>query len=123
MQVIQEGMSKTAVIAAGVDEETLTDLRQLAERFGCTVEHLVTTAVVRFVNEERATTSGDFDGLPPYVDPDPLARNLADAERRTVEAWRAYLQPALDDLEAGRTVDHEELMQQMRERYRSRNAA
>lgn len=123
MQVIQEGMGKTAIIASGVDEETLADLRQLAERFDCTVEHLVTTAVMRFVNEERAGPSDDFDGLPPYVDPDPLARNLTDAERRAVEAWKAYLQPALDDLEAGRTVDHGDLMRQMRERYRSRNAA
>jgi predicted transcriptional regulator len=116
-------MGKTAVIAAGVDEETLSGLRQLAERFDCSVEHLVATAVLRFVSEESGASSGDFDGLPPYVDPDPLARNLEDAERRTVEAWKAYLQPALDDLKAGRTVDHEELMRQMRERYRSRNAA
>lgn len=116
-------MGKTVAIAAGVDEETLTGLRQLAERFGCTVEHLVATAVLRFVNEEGGASSRDFDGLPPYVDPDPLARNLEDAERRTVEAWRAYLQPALDDLEAGKTVDHDELMRQMRERHRSRNAA
>jgi predicted transcriptional regulator len=70
-----------------------------------------------------AASSDDFDGLPPYVDPDSLAHDLEDKERRTVEAWKAYLQPALNDLEAGRTVDHEELMRQMRERYRSRNAA
>jgi predicted transcriptional regulator len=116
-------MGKTAVIAASVDEETLTGLGQLAERFDCTVEHLVATALLRFVNEESGASPGDFDGLPPYADPDPLARNLEDAERRTVEAWKAYLQPALDDLEAGRIVDHDELVRQMRERRRSRNAA
>jgi predicted transcriptional regulator len=115
-------MSKT-VIAASAGEETLTGLKQLAERFDCTVEHLVETAVLRFVNEEREAAPDDLAGLPPYVDPDPLARNLADAERRTAEAWKAYVQPALDDLEAGKTVDHDEFMRQMRERYRSRNAA
>lgn len=116
-------MSKSAVITADLDGETLADLRQLAEHFNCSVEHLVTTAVLRLVNEESMASSGDSDGVPPYVDPDPLARNLEDAERRTVEALKAYLQPALDDLEAGRTVDHEEFMRQMRERYRSRDAA
>ena len=70
-----------------------------------------------------AASSDDFDGLPLYVDPDSLARNLANAERCTVEAWSAYLQPALEDLETGRTVEHEEFMRQMRERYRSSNAA
>jgi predicted transcriptional regulator len=116
-------MSKTAVITAGVDEATLADLQQLAERSGCTVEHLVTTAILRFVEEEWAVLPAELDGLPPYVDPDPLARALNEANGHAVEALRAYLQPALDDIEAGRTIPHEEVMRRMRERFRSRDAA
>ncbi|MBV9883564.1 MAG: hypothetical protein JO276_11190 [Sphingomonadaceae bacterium] len=116
-------MSKAAVITASVDEATLADLRQLAEEFGCTVEHLVATAVLRFVDEERARLPGESGELPPYVDPDPLARALSEANGRAGDALRAYLQPALDDLEAGRTISHEEVMRRMRERHRSRNAA
>jgi hypothetical protein len=115
-------MSKSAAITASVDAETLADLRLLAKRFGCSVEHLVSTAILRFVSEE-APLSPDCQDLPPYVDPDPLARDLQDAELRTAEALRAYIQPGLDDADAGRTIGHEEFMRRMRERFRSRNAA
>jgi predicted transcriptional regulator len=115
-------MSKTAV-TAGVDEETVAALAQLADRFGCTVEHLVITAVLRFVEEERQIEPDELGDLPPYVDPDPLARALNEANGRAIKALRAYLQPALDDLEGGRTVPHEDVMRRMRERRRSRDAA
>jgi predicted transcriptional regulator len=107
-------MSKAAVITASVDETTLANLQRLAEDFGCTVEQLVATAVLRFVDEERAGLSDEHDQLPPYVDSDPLARALSEANRRASDALRAYLQPALDDLEAGRTTPHEEVMRRMR---------
>lgn len=116
-------MSKTAVITAGVDPATLAALEQLAERFGCTVERLVTTAVLRFVNEEHRVLPDELQGLPPYVDPDPLARNLNEANGQAIEAMWAYLQPARDDLEAGWTIPHDEVMRRMRERLRSRDAA
>lgn len=79
--------------------------------------------VIEEVMSTAAASSDDFDGLPPYVDPNPIAHDLKDAKRCTVEAWRTYLRPGLGDLEAGRTLEHEEFMRQMRERYRSRNAA
>jgi predicted transcriptional regulator len=116
-------MSKASVITATVDEATLADLQQLAEGSGCTVEHLVTTAVLRFVDEERTAVPDQLGELPPYVDSDPLARALGEAEGRAIDALKAYLQPALDDLEAGRSIPHEEVMRRMRERHRSRNAA
>jgi predicted transcriptional regulator len=116
-------MSKAAVITASVDEATLATLGQLAEGFGCTVEQLVTTAVLRFVDEERAALPDDPGELPPYVESDPLARALGEANGRASDALRAYVQPALDDLEAGRSIPHEEVMRRMRERHRSRNAA
>lgn len=115
-------MTKTSAITAKVDAETLSELRLLAKRFGCSIEHLVSTAVLRFVDQEAAP-SVEGEDLPPYVDPDPLARDLQHAELRAAEALRAYLQPALDDAEAGRTIDHDEVMRRMRERFRSRNAA
>jgi predicted transcriptional regulator len=116
-------MGKPAVITASLDEATLANLQQLAERFGCTVEHLVTTAVLRFVDDEGAGLAEDLGELPPYVDSDPLARAFSEANGRTIDALRAYLQPALDDLQAGRTTSHEEVVRRMRERHRSRNAA
>jgi predicted transcriptional regulator len=116
-------MSKAAIITASVDEATLANLQQLAEGFGCTVEHLVTTAVLRFVDEERAGSAEEAGELPPYVDSDPLARALTEANGRATDALRAYLQPALDDLDAGRSIPHEDVMRRMRERHRSRNAA
>ena len=116
-------MSKADVIAPSIDEATLGDLQRLAQRSGCTVEHLVATAVLRFVHEECGALPEDSGELPPYVDPDPLARALSEANGRATEALRAYLQPALDDLDAGRSIPHEEVMRRMRERHRSRNAA
>lgn len=98
-------------------------LDRLAAHFGCTRDHLVATAVMRFVDEESRIFPGEFDHLPPYEDPEPLAKNLAEAERRVAEAWSAYLKPAEDDIEAGRMVDHKDSMRELRERYSSRDAA
>lgn len=116
-------MDLTETVTARIDAQTRAALERLAERFGCAVDHLVATAVFRFVNEEDREVAQEFADLPPFVSPDPLARALDEAETRHREAFDAFIQPGLDDIAAGRVIDHDDFMREMRERYRSRDAA
>jgi hypothetical protein len=63
------------------------------------------------------------DDLPAYVETDPLAIALNEAEDKAREAFEAFVRPAEDDITAGRLVEHADFMREMRERYRSRDAA
>jgi len=110
-------------VAGRLDEGTYRDLERLAAQFSCTVEHLVTTAVMRFVSEESRALPNEVTDLPGYRDPNPLAKEVDEAERKLAEAWAAYLKPAEDDIAAGRLIDHEDVMRELRERYSSRDAA
>jgi hypothetical protein len=120
------GMSKRHKITAELDPQMLVDLERLCVHLGASREQLVTNAILRFVQEELRHLPGDSTDcadLPPYVETDPLAAALNDAEGNAAEALRAYLKPAEDDIQAGRLIDHEDFMREMRERYRSRDAA
>lgn len=111
-------------VHGAVDTETFADLKRLAAHMKCSVDHLVATAVIRFVNEEiGAITPDEFPDLPPYISTDPTTRALDEAERAARIAMRAFLQVGVDDLDAGRTYSHEEVMQEMRERAAGRQAA
>lgn len=113
-------MGKHEAISAAVDDETFADLQKLAEHMNCSVDHLVATAVYRFVNDEiRAIAPDQFADIPGYRDPE-----LDWAAIDTAQAsFNAFLQRGIDDLEAGRTIPHEEVMREMRERAAGRQAA
>ncbi len=55
---------------AALDDETMQDLERLSNHLGCSVEHLPTTALMRFVNEESRTFPSEFDHLPAYRRPE-----------------------------------------------------
>jgi predicted transcriptional regulator len=57
------------------------------------------------------------------VETDPLAVALNERDREAIAALHAYLKPGDDDIEAGRVIDHEAFMREMKERYRSPDAA
>jgi len=116
-------MSKQPLTSEALDDETVADLDKLAAERGCTREHLVATAVLRFVSEETRHWPTEADDLPAYVETDPLAIALNEAEDKVREAFEAFVQPAEDDITAGRLVEHADFMREMRERYRSRDAA
>lgn len=117
-------MSKVAPIAAEVDAETLADLTRLAEQMKCTVDHLVATAVHRFVNDEiGAITPDEFAHLPPYQDPSPEGRALDQAEDAADAALRAFLKVGEDDIAAGRVHTQEEVEAMFNVKWGKRNAA
>lgn len=116
-------MSNSQRVIAHLDAEAATDLDRLAQEWGCTREHIATAALLRFLNEETRHWPTEFDDLPPFVETDPLAIALAESEDRATAALKAYLKPAEDDIKAGRLIDHEDVMRELRERYRARDAA
>lgn len=83
------GMGKQEKVAISLDAEQIADLDRIAAELGCSRETLIETAIHRIVDEQ--------DGHPPY------ARLGFDSEAEL----NAYLQPALDDLAAGRTHSQE----------------
>lgn len=113
-------MSKAHPIAAQVDAKTLADLERLAEHMGCTIDHLVTTAVLRLVNNEiGAIIPDEFAHVPPYRTPE-LDWQAIDKGQASFDA---FLQAGIDDLDAGRTIPHEEVMREIRARVATRQAA
>ncbi len=48
---------------------------------------------------------------------------LNESEGEAIAALHAYLKPGEDDIEVGRVIDHEAFMREMKDRYRSRDAA
>ena len=108
-------MGKHEAISAAVDSETLADLQRLAEHMDCSVDHLVTTAVLRFVNEEiGAITPDEFAGLPDYVPTEPTARALYNAKEAAHRALLAFLKEGEDDIANGRVISHEDLIAELR---------
>lgn len=119
-------MGKQALASEPLDDATVAQLDLLCEHFGDTREHLVAAAILRFVQAEEQALPGygaEWAQSPPFVESDPLASALNDAEAKAVTALEDYLEPAERDIAAGRTIDHEDFMREMRERYRSRDAA
>lgn len=120
-------MDRPHVVTGALDDETLALLDRLAEHFGCTREHLVATAVMRFVAEESRIFPGEFDHLPPCVSDDPRMIALDAAEAAVADAWRALAEEGEDAIERGDFVAHEDLMAELRglddRARRARNAA
>ena len=117
-------MGKHQAVTAALDTETLSDLQRLASHMNCSVDHLVTTAVLRFVNDEiGAITPDEFAHLPPFVSTDPTSRALAEAQERYDAAFDAFVQVGEDDLAAGRSYSQEEVEAMFKVRQEGRNAA
>lgn len=113
-------MGKQEAVTAAVDAETLDALQRLAEHMNSSVDHLVTTAILRFVNDEiGAITPDEFAGIRGYRAPE-LDWEAIDKGQAS---FNAFLQAGIDDLDAGRTFSHEEVMREMRERAAGRQAA
>ena len=105
-------MGKSEAVTAALDAETLADLRRLAAHMNCSVDHLVTTAVVRFVNEEIGA-----------VEPDPFAHLPAPSRNPSLDweaidkaqaSFHAWLKEGEDDLASGNVVSHEDLMAELK---------
>lgn len=107
-------MDRPHVVTGALDDETLALLDRLAEHFGCTREHLVTTAVIRFVDEESRIFPGEFDHLPPYVSDDPKQMALTEAEAAVADAWRALIEEGEEAIKRGDLISHEDLMAELR---------
>lgn len=116
-------MGKQQLTSEAIDEASVANLDKLASEWECTREHLVATAVLRFLNDETRHWPSEFDDLPPYVETNLLAIALNEAEAKAAEALDAFLKVGEDDIEAGRVIDHEDFMCEMRARYRVRDAA
>lgn len=114
-------MGKSEAVTAALDAEALADLKRLAEHMDCSIDHLVTTAVLRFVNDEiGAITPDEFAHLPtPPRDPS-LDWDAIDKARASLSAW---LKEGEDAIERGDIISHEDLMAGMRKRYAKRRAA
>lgn len=109
-------MSKQQLVSEPIGEAEVADLDKIAAHWDCTREHVVATAVLRLISEELnyvPEVRAEWADLPPYVETDPLAIALHDAEQKAVEALRAYLKPAEDDIAAGRVLSHEEMMAEL----------
>ncbi len=88
-------MNKDEKIELALPAELLADLDRLAQSWGASRDHVIVTALYRFMADED-----DGGAL------------LADSE------LDALLKEGLDDLDAGRTIPHEEVVRRMNERLR-----
>lgn len=102
-------MDKPHLVTAPLADATLVDLDRLAAHFGCTREHLVTTAVMRFVDEESRIFPGEFDDRPPYVSDDPLEQVLRAAEEKAIEAMDAFLKESIEQADRGELISQEDM--------------
>ena len=78
-------MGKQQPIEVSLDVDQIADLDRVAAELGCSREELIETAIHRIVDEQ--------DPRPPY------ARLGFESEAEL----EAYLEPAVDDIAAGRT--------------------
>lgn len=114
------GMDKARIIETQIDARTFADLERLARRLDASIDHLITTAIMRFVDEEVGVFEEErLPGPPSFATLQPELAPLDDA----AEAMHAFLRKGLDDLEAGRVIPHEDVMRELRARHRARSAA
>lgn len=113
-------MDKAYPVAAELDARTFAELKHLSRQLDVSIDHLVATAVLRFVSDEMAASEAEerpaassFAAVQPELAPLDAA----------AEAMRAFVRKGLDDIEAGRVIPHDEVMRQLRARYRDRSAA
>lgn len=117
-------MGKHEAISAAVDDETFADLQRLAEHMKCSVDHLVATAVYRFVSEEiGAITPDEFAHLPPYIETEPTTVALNEAERKARAAMRAFLKVGEDAIERGEVYSQKEMEDWFADRVAARSRA
>ena len=117
-------MGKHEAITATVDDEAFADLQRLAERMNCSVDHLATTAMLRFVSEEiGAITPNEFAHLPPYVETEPTAVALNEAESKAHVVMRAFLKVGEDAIERGEVHSQDEMERWLASRVAARSQA
>jgi predicted transcriptional regulator len=98
--------------------ETLADLDALAEQLDCTREHLIETAVLRFVGEE-APIDPMFKDLPPYRSPE-LDWEAIDRANASMESFVKKGEEAIDRSE---WISHEDLVAELKARYGKKHVA
>ena len=114
-------MSKSQHVTVPLDATTSCDLDRLAAEWNCTRDHIAMTALLRFLNEETRHWPSEFEPLPPFVETDPLAIALNESESEAIAALHAYLSPERHIEPAG--LYPRGFMREMKQRYRSRDAA
>ena len=108
-------MDRKHEVAGHLDDEWLSDLDRVCRHLGISREEAVTSAILRFVNDESHVFPNDFDHLPRYVSPDPLAQAVDQAEENLAVAYENFLRPARDQADAGETISHEDLMAELKQ--------
>ena len=119
-------MSKRRSITIALDAEMQAGLTKLADRLGETPEGLVTTALLRLLDEElyaAASQDGDHEEFPEYRAEEATARALDRAEQAYAEALRAFAKVGEDEIARGEFLTHEGVMEQLKSRFGGKNAA
>lgn len=119
LRAYRHAMDREHQVTGHLDDQWLADLDRVCEHLGITRDHAVTTAVLRFVDQESRDFPSEWDDLPGYRTPE---IDWESVDKATA-SFDAFLQRGQDDLDAGRTVPHEEVVRMMRERYAARHAA
>lgn len=103
-------MSQGPALSVVIDPELRGELVELAERWKVDLDHVVTTALLRLVNDE-ARPDAVLDSLP-MPSPQPGLEVLDEAAL----ALRRFIQVGIDSLETEPTIDHDDLMAELRHR-------
>jgi len=100
-------MSEGPALSVVVDPELHAELVELAGRWNVDLDHVVTTALHRLVNDE-AVPDPKLASLP-IPPPEPGLEVLGDAAR----ALRKFIQEGIDSARNEPMIDHEDLMAEL----------
>lgn len=103
-------MTERLAINCAIDPSVHAELSEIAARWNVELDHVVATALMRFVADEAPVdeTFADFP-LPP---PQPGLEVLDDA----AAALRRFIQDGIDSIERGEFVEHDDLMAELKQR-------
>jgi predicted transcriptional regulator len=104
------------------------DIDRLAEAWSTTREHVLETAVMRFVDEECPILEGDAEdgsAYPSYRDPSPEGQALDRATEEAERAFDAFIKVGEDQADRGEVVSQAEMERWFADRVatRGRSAA
>jgi predicted transcriptional regulator len=116
---MSDAKAEAATAPAGRQPETVSlnaglwaDLDRLAAAWGTTREHVLETAVMRFVDEECFSLEGDAEdgpAYPSYRDPSPEGQALDRATEEAERAFDAFIKVGEDQADRGEVVSQAEM--------------
>jgi len=111
--VYAESMSEGLALSVEIDPALHGELVELAGRWKVDLDHVVATALHRLVNDE-AVSDSTLASL--AVPPAEAGMEVLDEAAR---ALHRFIQVGIDSLEHEPTIDHEDLMAELRRRDRN----